>query len=178
MIFFFFCVWLKTTNRAPAFLQSVPAWFGARRGRRRGQGDGGGGLRGVVRGQDQARAADRHLVLHRGELVVQAFVRMAPAGVGALGVDGAGAGRVRADRDVGVHGADAGVVQDEVGVVVVELAFVLRTDGEVTPPRGKQKLLLVINETLGYNTATQHLVAVTRHSGAQQGYGEKIKTKE
>lgn len=109
------------------FLQSVPARFRARRGGGRRQGDRGRGLHGVVHGQDQARSPDRHLVLRQGELVIQAFVERAPApgAGGTLRVDGAGPGGVRADGDVGVHGAHAGVVQDEVGVVVMELTFIL-----------------------------------------------------
>lgn len=43
-----------------------------------------------------------------------------------LGVDGAGPGCVGADSDVGVHGADVGIVQDEVGVIVVKRPFVLK----------------------------------------------------
>jgi len=53
--------------------------------------------------------------------VVQTVVR-GPCAGGA--VDGA-AGCVHADGDVGVHGVHAGIVQDEVRVVVVEPAFVL-----------------------------------------------------
>lgn len=104
----------------------VGAW---RRGRR-GQGDCGGRVHRVVHGQDQTGAPDGHVLLPRGQVVVQSLVQQAGAG-GTVPADGARAAGVRADGDVGEHGAHAGVVQDEVGVVVVELTFVLRReDGE------------------------------------------------
>lgn len=102
------------------FLQSVPVWVGAGRGGRRWQRDSGRQIRWVVHGEDQTGAPDRHLVFRQAELVV--LVRRTDAGAGgggALPVDGAGARGVCADGDVGVHGADTGVVQDEVRVVVV-----------------------------------------------------------
>lgn len=127
----------EATNRIPlvqTLLQSVPVGFRAGWGGRRREGDGGGGLRRVVHRQNEARAADCHVVLGQDELVSQAVVKRASpgAGRGALGVDGAGAGLVGADGDVGVHGAHAGIVQNEVGVVV-KLLFVL-VSGE-----GKEK---------------------------------------
>lgn len=115
-------------------LQSVPARVGAGRGGRRRQGDGGRGLDRVIHGQNQAGAPDCHFVFRQGELVIQSFIKRTYPGAGsggALAVDGAGSGRVCADCDVGVHGAHAGVVQDEVRVVVVELAFVLRGNKEM-----------------------------------------------
>lgn len=109
----------------------MAARVGARWRGRRGQGDGGGGLHGVVHGQDQAGAPDCHFVFRQSELVIHAFVERASpraGGGGALAVDGAGSRGVRGDGDVGVHGAHAAVVQ--VGVVVVELTFILaRGDG-------------------------------------------------
>lgn len=104
----------------------MPAWVGAwRRGRRR-QRDGGGRIQGVVHGQDQPRAPDGHLLLRQAQVVVLVGGAHAGAGGGrALAVDGARAAGIRADGDVGVHGAHAGVVQDEVRVVVVQLAFIL-----------------------------------------------------
>lgn len=98
----------------------VGAWWGGR-GR---QGDSGWRVHWVIHGQDQAGAADRHFIFRQGELVIQAFIRRTPTG-GALAVDGAGSGRVCADCDVGVHGAHAGIVKDEVRVIVMELTFVL-----------------------------------------------------
>lgn len=109
-------------------LQSVSARVRVGRGRRRGQGDCGGQVHRVVHGQDQAGAPDGHLVFSRGKVMVQPFVEQSAPGAGGRGAvtaDGAGAAGIRADGDVRVHGADAGVVQDEVGVIVVELTFVL-----------------------------------------------------
>lgn len=60
--------------------------------------------------------------------MIQTLIRRAAPGAGGggtLAVDGVGPRGVRADGDVGVHGAHAGIVQDEVGVVVVELTFIL-----------------------------------------------------
>lgn len=122
------------SDKVRAVLQSVPARVGAGRGGRRRQGDGDRGLDRVIHGQDQAGAPDCHLVLRQGELVIQSFVERASPGAGgggALAVDGAWSGRIRADCDVGIHGAHAGVVQDEVRVVVVERAFVLRGNKEM-----------------------------------------------
>lgn len=106
--------------------QSVSAWVGAwRRGRRR-QRDGNGRVQGVVHGKHQPRAPNGHLVLGQAQIMVLVGGAHAGAGGGrALAVDGAGAAGVRADGDVSVHGAHAGVVHDEVRVVIVELAFVL-----------------------------------------------------
>lgn len=123
------CVLKDEKKLEAACSQPVSARLGARRGRRRGQGDGGGQVRRVVHGQDQAGAPDGHLLLGRGQVLVQPLVPPAAPGAGrggALPVDGAGAGGVGADGDVGVHGAHAGVVQDEVGVVVVQLTFILK----------------------------------------------------
>lgn len=130
---YFFYFKLETTNcvlRAAAFLQSVPVRFRARGGGWWRQGDGSRGLHGVIHGQDQPRSPDRHFVFCHGELVIQTFIERTyttpgAGGRGVLGVDGAGSGRVRADGDVGVHGAHAGIVQDEVRVVVMELTFIL-----------------------------------------------------
>lgn len=109
------------------FLQSVPAWVRAGWGGRwRRQRHGGRGIRWVVHGEDQAGAPDRHFVFRQAKLVVLVGCTDTRAGGGgSLPVDGAGARGVCADSDVGVHGADAGVVQDEVRVVVMQLAFVL-----------------------------------------------------
>lgn len=118
----------------------MPARVGARRGGWRGQGDSGRGLHWVIHGQDQAGAPDRHLVFRQGKLMIQSFVRWAATsagGGGALAVDGAGSGGVRADGDVGVHGAHVSIVQDEVGVVVMELTFVL-VSGNGKRGRGKK----------------------------------------
>lgn len=60
--------------------------------------------------------------------MIQTFIgRAAPSagGGGALTVDGAGSGGIRADGDVSVHGAHAGIIQDEVRIIVVELTFIL-----------------------------------------------------
>lgn len=116
----------------------MPARVRAWRGGRRRQGDGGWRLHRVVHGQDQPGASDCDLMFSQGELVIQALVGRAPPGAGSgstLAVDGAGAVRVCADGDVGVHGAHAGVVQDEVGVILVELAFIL-TGGEAKDEGG------------------------------------------
>ena len=117
-----------------AILQSVSARFGAWRGRRRREGDGGRRLGCVIHWQDEARAADGHVVFR--QLVIQTFVELSfPGCGGALGVDGAGSGRIRADGDVGVQGAHVGIVGDDVGVVVMELPFIL-VSGE---GKGKEK---------------------------------------
>lgn len=120
---------LKTTNgilTVQAFSQSVPARVGAWWGRRRGQGDCDWGLDWVIHGQDQAGAPDRYFVFCQCEFVIHTFIRWAAPGAGrTLVVDGVGSGGVRADSDVGIHGAHAGIVQDEVRVVVAELTFVL-----------------------------------------------------
>lgn len=120
------------------FLQPVPVGFRAGWGGRRWEGDGGGGLRGVVHGQNETRAADGHVVLGQAELVSQALVKRAPpaAGCGAFGVEGARAGLVGADGDVGVHGAHAGIVQDEVGVVVKLLFILVSGEGRGKTEKG------------------------------------------
>lgn len=111
-----------------SFLQSVPVGFRAGWRRWGWERDSSGGFHRVVHRQDEARAVDRHAVLLcHGEPVSQTFVERASPGAGcgeAFGVDGARAGRVRADGDVGVHGAHVGVVQNEVGIVM-KLLFVL-----------------------------------------------------
>lgn len=118
--------------------QSVSARVGAWRRGRRGQGDRGGRVHRLVHGQDQTGAPDGHVLLPRGQIVVQSLVQQAAPSAstgGAVPADGARAAGVRTDGHVREHGAHAGVVQDEVGVVVVELTFVLRReDGE-----GKKK---------------------------------------
>lgn len=119
-------VFKEEKNLAAASSQPVSARVGVWRGRRRGQGDRGGRLHRVVHGQDQAGAPDGHVVFRRGQVALQAFIEQ--AGGGALAVLGAWAAGVRADGDVCVHGADAGVVQDEVRILVVELTFVLRRE--------------------------------------------------
>lgn len=114
------------------FLQSVPAGFRAGWRGWRWERDSSGGFHRVVHRQDEARAADRHVVLRQGELVSQTVAERASPGAGcgeAFGVDGAGAGRVCADGDVGVHGAHAGVVQNEVGVVMKPLFILVRAKG-------------------------------------------------
>lgn len=125
------CVFKEEQNLEAASSQSVSARVGVWRGRRRGQGDCGRQVHRVVHGQDQTGAPDGHVVFRRGQLVVQSFVEQAAPGAGgggAVTADGAGAGGVRADGDICVHGAHAGVVQDEVGVVVVELTLILRRE--------------------------------------------------
>lgn len=105
-------------------LESVSTGVRFGRGGRRGQGDRGGGVQGVVHGQDQPRASDGDLVFGQSELVVQAVVMETSPGAGAFAVDGARAGGVRAHCDVCEHRTDAGIVQNEV-IVVMELALVL-----------------------------------------------------
>lgn len=102
----------------------MPVRFGEWGRGRRWEGDGCWGLQRVVHRQDKPRAADRHVSLRRVQLTIPAIFERPGAGV--LGVDGAGPGCVGADGDVGVHGADVGVVQDEVGVIVVKRPFVLK----------------------------------------------------
>lgn len=122
----------------------MPAWVGVGRGGRRWQRDGGRRIHWVVHGEDQAGAPDRHFVFRQAELVVLVGRTDARAGGGgALPVDGAGARGVCADGDVGVHGADAGVVQDEVRVVVVQLTFVL-VSAEMQMIRRKKRESTVI----------------------------------
>lgn len=67
-------------------------------------------------------------MLSQSEVVIETLVERVASragGGGALGVDGAGARCIRADSDVSVHGAHVGIVQDEVGVIIVELTFIL-----------------------------------------------------
>lgn len=121
------CVAKGDANLVAASSQSVSAGVRVWRGRRRGQGDCGGQVHRVVHGQHQPGAPDGHIVFCRGQIVVHSLVEGATPGAGgALTVDGVRAAGVRADGDVRVHGAHAGVVQDEVGIVVVELTFILR----------------------------------------------------
>lgn len=78
---------------------------------------------GVVHGQHQARAPHHQLVVAVRQLSVQvvggggAGEGRAAAGVGARGVG--------ADGDVAVGQVDVAVGQDEVGVVVLQLALIL-----------------------------------------------------
>lgn len=71
----------------------------------------------VVHGQHQARAPHHQLVVGVRQLAVQLVQAAAAAGVGARGV--------RADRDVAVRQVDVAVRQDQVRVVVLQLALVL-----------------------------------------------------
>lgn len=125
--------------------QSVSARVGAWRRGWRGQGDRGGWVHRLVHGQDQTGAPDGYVLLPRGQIVVQSLVQQAAPGAGAGGAvpaDGARATGVRADGHVCEHGAHAGVVQDEVGVVVVELTFVLRCeDGEKKKLTKKKQMI-------------------------------------
>lgn len=101
------------------------------RGGWRWEGDGARRLCRVVHRQNEACAADGHVLICQGELLVQTFVELASSGrKGVLVVDGARAGGVGGHRDVGVHGAHAGVVHDEIRIIVMKLAFVLEVKKE------------------------------------------------
>lgn len=72
---------------------------------------------GVVHGQHQTRAPHHQLVIAVGQLSVQVVRGRAAAGVGAAGIG--------ADGNVAVGQIDMAVRQDEVGVVIFQLALVL-----------------------------------------------------
>lgn len=83
-----------------------------------------GGL-GVVHGQDQTSTPHHQLVVPVRQLAVQ-VISGDDGGGGARGPStGVGAAGVRAHRDVTVGQADVPVRQDEVRVVVLQLALVL-----------------------------------------------------
>lgn len=105
-----------------ASLQSVSVrirvWWGGWRG----QGDGSWGLHRVVHGQNQSSAPDHQFVFTQSELLIQTVIRWAAPSAtsgGALAVDGAGTGCIRADGDVSVHRAHVSIVQDEVRVIIM-----------------------------------------------------------
>lgn len=78
------------------------------------------GRLGVVHGQHQARAPHHQLVVPTHQLSVQVI------GGGSAGTAaGAGACGISTDRDVAVGQADVAVRQDQVGVVVLQLALIL-----------------------------------------------------
>lgn len=78
---------------------------------------------GVVHGQDQARPPHHQLVISVGQLPVQVVGGGATAEAPAAA--GVGPRGVCADGDVAVGQVDVTVRQDEVGVVVLQLALVL-----------------------------------------------------
>lgn len=88
---------------------------------------------GVVHGQHQARAPHHQLVIAVGQLSVQ-VVRAGGAREGRA-VAGAGAGGVGADGDVAVGQIDMSVRQDEVRVVIFQLALILARRQKKTVPR-------------------------------------------
>ena len=75
---------------------------------------------GVVHGQDEARAPHHQFVIPTGQLPVQLL-----RGHGRRSAAGVDAAAVRAHRDVAVGQVDVAVRQDEVRIVVLELALVL-----------------------------------------------------
>lgn len=93
----------------------MSAGLGVRRGGWRRESDCAWRLSRVVHWQDEPRAADRHVLIRQGQLLIHTFVEPASTGgEGVLVVDGVRAGGVCAHGDVSVHGTYAGVVHDEV----------------------------------------------------------------
>lgn len=82
----------------------------------------------VIHGEYEARPPHHQLVISARQLSVQVIgggdtdEASAAAGVGSRGV--------RADGDVAVGQADVAVRQDEVGVVVLQLALILGSGGD------------------------------------------------